>query len=133
VKFFLSFVFLASGVAKLIEHDASTNALISTGLLQVDAAAFFATVIPACELLLAVFLVVPQLRNGARFLGIPLLSSFLSFHIWRAFFAPELPCSCFGTVLTLSPWVSAAIAALGLAYLALQVSGTVPLPRSSTS
>jgi hypothetical protein len=106
----LSVILLSAAILKLGDIDDLARSMVAARLSPPSSSLPLAGLLIATELFLGGALVFPRLRQYAIRGTIVLSGAFLGYALWRSGAGISVPCNCFGALLTLAPWQSAALA-----------------------
>src|SRR4051812_47796926 len=93
-------LFLYTGISKLMEYPVFEEQLKESILKPI--APFVAWALPVIELVVVLFLLIPNWRLKGLYLSLALMTAFTAYVIGLVSFSHELPCSCGGILQELS-------------------------------
>ncbi|MDB5200847.1 MAG: hypothetical protein JWQ27_256 [Ferruginibacter sp.] len=101
LRYLLIFLFVYTGVSKLLDHASFETALLLSPLLRPHAA-FLVIAVPVVELVVAAMLLTVTYRRAGFVSSLLLMASFTGYIAYMIVFIPHLPCSCGGILQQLS-------------------------------
>lgn len=101
ISFILILLFTYTAVSKILEHDMFAIVLSESPAIG-KYAAIISWLLPAAEIVVVFFLLVPSVRLTGLFASLFLLLVFTMYLLWMIAFRINLPCNCGGVLKALS-------------------------------
>ncbi len=122
----LSVVFLVSGIAEASDMEHFRALLVADSFATYSLALYFAPAVTVAETVAAF---APRFRRAGLYLSLALCCSFFGYSLLKTIVAPDVPCSCLGTLFAVRPAIMLvidtaliALTAFGLAQSAVNAS-----------
>jgi fatty acid desaturase len=99
----LTLVFGTAAAAKIQGFNNFESTIVASLLVPMEFTRFVAVLIVTLEIVLTIGLFVPVLRKSSLQFLAGMVSVFLAYSTWRGLKGINVPCHCFGGLLTLTP------------------------------
>ena len=97
ISYLFIFLFLYTGLSKILEHEVFRTALFKSPLLG-NYALFLSILVPLAELLTAIALLIPRTRRLGLYGFLVLMSIFAIYVGFMLYFRSDRPCTCGGII-----------------------------------
>jgi uncharacterized membrane protein YkgB len=101
IRYICLFLFMYTAYAKIVDHDRFYKGLTRVYLISAFAV-FISYAVPVIEIIVSIFLLIPQTAKAGLYAFTAVISAFTLYIISAIIWEPKLPCNCGGAIEKLS-------------------------------